>query len=233
MGCGARGRGGRRSVGLCLVVSPKAPPGTFVSDMISLGLAAIIYGVFRYLATRVRGRSLWVSSNTSKSGWSRWSRASLEGRSGGRSTPSRSPRASPSRWTRAGWFHLPHLRPQRLHGPPLQGGYRVYPGLPGVLEGRADPVRHHPRREQELPPDDPAEDTLRDGGDLRFGEFGVTAKLTGGDGPREKGAPQDTWARPASSAPRIHRRRGGAGHRSHLRRRARRHGWRGRSWSSL
>jgi hypothetical protein len=27
---------------------------------------------------------------------------------------------------------------------------------------------------------------------LRFGEFGVTAKLTGGDGPRERGAPQDT-----------------------------------------
>ena len=27
---------------------------------------------------------------------------------------------------------------------------------------------------------------------LRIGEFGVTAKLTGGDGPREKGAPQDT-----------------------------------------
>jgi hypothetical protein len=27
---------------------------------------------------------------------------------------------------------------------------------------------------------------------LRFGEFGVTTKLTGGDGPREKGAPQDT-----------------------------------------
>jgi hypothetical protein len=27
---------------------------------------------------------------------------------------------------------------------------------------------------------------------LRFGEFGVTAKLTGGDGPREKGAPRDT-----------------------------------------
>jgi hypothetical protein len=27
---------------------------------------------------------------------------------------------------------------------------------------------------------------------LRFGEFGVTAKLTGGDGPREKGAPHDT-----------------------------------------
>ncbi|CAN5329646.1 hypothetical protein BH24ACT19_BH24ACT19_17300 [soil metagenome] len=27
---------------------------------------------------------------------------------------------------------------------------------------------------------------------LRFGEFGVTAKLTGGEGPREKGAPEDT-----------------------------------------
>lgn len=27
---------------------------------------------------------------------------------------------------------------------------------------------------------------------LRFGEFGVTAKMTGGDGPREKGAPEDT-----------------------------------------
>ena len=27
---------------------------------------------------------------------------------------------------------------------------------------------------------------------LRFGEFGVTAKLTGGDGPREKDAPNDT-----------------------------------------
>ena len=27
---------------------------------------------------------------------------------------------------------------------------------------------------------------------MRFGEFGITAKLTGGDGPREKGAPQDT-----------------------------------------
>ena len=27
---------------------------------------------------------------------------------------------------------------------------------------------------------------------LRFGEFGVTAKLTGGDGPREKDAPDDT-----------------------------------------
>lgn len=27
---------------------------------------------------------------------------------------------------------------------------------------------------------------------LRFGEFGVTAKLTGGRGPRERGAPQDT-----------------------------------------
>jgi Protein of unknown function (DUF3662)/FHA domain len=27
---------------------------------------------------------------------------------------------------------------------------------------------------------------------LRFGEFGITAKLTGGEGPREKGAPHDT-----------------------------------------
>jgi hypothetical protein len=27
---------------------------------------------------------------------------------------------------------------------------------------------------------------------LQFGEFGVTARLTGGDGPREKGAPSDT-----------------------------------------
>lgn len=27
---------------------------------------------------------------------------------------------------------------------------------------------------------------------LKFGEFGVTAKLTGGDGPRERGAPSDT-----------------------------------------
>jgi FhaA, N-terminal domain/FHA domain len=27
---------------------------------------------------------------------------------------------------------------------------------------------------------------------LRFGEFGITAKLTGGEGPREKGAPEDT-----------------------------------------
>src|SRR5215207_6772451 len=27
---------------------------------------------------------------------------------------------------------------------------------------------------------------------LRFGEFGITARLTGGEGPREKGAPQDT-----------------------------------------
>src|SRR5919202_4091276 len=31
---------------------------------------------------------------------------------------------------------------------------------------------------------------------LRFGEFGVTAKLTGGDGPREKGGPQGTTRQP-------------------------------------
>jgi len=30
---------------------------------------------------------------------------------------------------------------------------------------------------------------------LRFGEFGVTAKLTGGEGPREKDAPDDTSGR--------------------------------------
>jgi hypothetical protein len=43
------------ALGYALVVSPKAPPGTLASDMISLGLAAIIYGVIRYLAMRVRG----------------------------------------------------------------------------------------------------------------------------------------------------------------------------------
>jgi hypothetical protein len=31
---------------------------------------------------------------------------------------------------------------------------------------------------------------------LRFGEFGVTAKLTAGEGPREKGAPDDTSGAP-------------------------------------
>jgi eukaryotic-like serine/threonine-protein kinase len=43
------------ALGYALLVSPSAPPGTLGSDMISLGLAAIIYGVFRYLAMRVRG----------------------------------------------------------------------------------------------------------------------------------------------------------------------------------
>jgi eukaryotic-like serine/threonine-protein kinase len=42
-------------LGYALLVSPKAPPGTLTSDMISLGLAAIIYGVLRYLVSRVRG----------------------------------------------------------------------------------------------------------------------------------------------------------------------------------
>jgi len=37
-----------------MLVSQKAPSGTLASDMISLGLAAIIYGVLRYLAMRVR-----------------------------------------------------------------------------------------------------------------------------------------------------------------------------------
>jgi hypothetical protein len=43
------------ALGYALLVSTKAPPGTLVSDMISLVLAAIIYGVLRYLAMRVRG----------------------------------------------------------------------------------------------------------------------------------------------------------------------------------
>ncbi len=43
------------ALGYALLVAPRAPAGTFVSDMISLCLAAIIYGVFRYLASRVRG----------------------------------------------------------------------------------------------------------------------------------------------------------------------------------
>jgi len=42
-------------LGYALLVSPHAPPGTLASDMISLGLAAIIYGVLRYLVSRVRG----------------------------------------------------------------------------------------------------------------------------------------------------------------------------------
>ncbi len=43
------------ALGYALLVSPNAPPGTLASDMISLGLAAIIYGVLRYLVSRVRG----------------------------------------------------------------------------------------------------------------------------------------------------------------------------------
>ena len=46
---------GGGALGYALLVSPKAPPGTLSSDMISLGLAAIIYGVLRYLVSRVRG----------------------------------------------------------------------------------------------------------------------------------------------------------------------------------
>ena len=41
-------------LGYALLVSPRAD-GTFSQDMISLGLAAIIYGVLRYLVSRVRG----------------------------------------------------------------------------------------------------------------------------------------------------------------------------------
>ncbi len=43
------------AAGYALLVSPRATPDTLTSDMISLGLAAIIYGVLRYLASRVRG----------------------------------------------------------------------------------------------------------------------------------------------------------------------------------
>ena len=42
------------ALGYVMLVSQKAPPGTLASDMISLGLAAIIYGALRYLAMRVR-----------------------------------------------------------------------------------------------------------------------------------------------------------------------------------
>ncbi|HET6885499.1 MAG TPA: hypothetical protein VFH32_04685, partial [Rubrobacteraceae bacterium] len=42
-------------VGYALLLFPEAPPGTLTSSMISLGLAAIIYGVLRYLVSRVRG----------------------------------------------------------------------------------------------------------------------------------------------------------------------------------
>ncbi|HZA46400.1 MAG TPA: serine/threonine-protein kinase [Rubrobacter sp.] len=42
-------------IGYVLLISPDAPPGTLTLDMISLGLAAIIYGVLRYLVSRVRG----------------------------------------------------------------------------------------------------------------------------------------------------------------------------------
>ncbi|MGH3107014.1 MAG: hypothetical protein ACRDN7_00285, partial [Rubrobacter sp.] len=43
------------ALGYALLVSPNAPPGTLALDMISLGLAAIIYAVLRYLVSRVRG----------------------------------------------------------------------------------------------------------------------------------------------------------------------------------
>jgi eukaryotic-like serine/threonine-protein kinase len=43
------------ALGYALLLFPNAPPGTLALDMISLGLAAIIYGVLRYLASRVRG----------------------------------------------------------------------------------------------------------------------------------------------------------------------------------
>jgi len=42
-------------LGYALLVSQKSNSGTLALDVISLGLAAIIYGVLRYLASRVRG----------------------------------------------------------------------------------------------------------------------------------------------------------------------------------
>jgi len=42
-------------LGYTLLVSSKSPSGTLAMDMISLGLAAIIYGVLRYLGPRARG----------------------------------------------------------------------------------------------------------------------------------------------------------------------------------
>jgi tRNA A-37 threonylcarbamoyl transferase component Bud32 len=42
-------------LGYALLVSSKSTSGTLALDMISLGLAAIIYGVLRYLVSRVRG----------------------------------------------------------------------------------------------------------------------------------------------------------------------------------
>jgi hypothetical protein len=42
------------ALGYAMLVSQRAPQGTLALDMISLGLAAIIYGALRYLAMRVR-----------------------------------------------------------------------------------------------------------------------------------------------------------------------------------
>ena len=42
-------------MGYGLLVSSKAPPGTLSGAMTSLFLAAIIYGVLRYLLSRARG----------------------------------------------------------------------------------------------------------------------------------------------------------------------------------
>jgi hypothetical protein len=53
VGLGAAVGGG--VIGYALVVSPRAPSGTFSSAVISLFLAAIIYGVLRYLVARARG----------------------------------------------------------------------------------------------------------------------------------------------------------------------------------
>jgi eukaryotic-like serine/threonine-protein kinase len=46
---------GGGAIGYALLVSPRAPPGTLSGAMTSLFLAAIIYGVLRYLVSRARG----------------------------------------------------------------------------------------------------------------------------------------------------------------------------------
>ena len=52
---GLAGAAGGGMVGYALVVSPRAPAGTLSQAMTSVFLAAIIYGVLRYLVSRVRG----------------------------------------------------------------------------------------------------------------------------------------------------------------------------------
>ena len=113
--------------------------------------------------------------------------------SGVRSTRSRSPRASPGRWMRAGWSASPrtyapndftvHLSEQDNESfSAYQRSLRDE--LIQYASTHAENKDYHlmtpPRIRFEV------EDTLR------FGEFGVTARLSGGEGPRDRGAPSDT-----------------------------------------